>query len=92
VLWRARADRGKIDNGKGVGDFVRCGSNDDAWLGGAEIQHFTFNVNETRGTGTIKQDTIFNVTDGVPSGGAIGTCKGSWKRVSTEDPGIGECP
>lgn len=92
TLYSSRAiDRGGAGSGKGVGDFVRCGSNDDAWLGGAEIEHFTFKVNDAKGTGSIKKKGQYNLTDGVPSGGGVGVCTGSWKRVSIAPPAVPAC-
>jgi len=94
VLYSLRTiDQGSSDNGrgKGVGAFVFCGSNDDAYTGNTEIEGIRFTVDANAGTGKIKKSGIFNYA-GAPNTGSIGTCQGKWKRVSTTDPGILPCP
>lgn len=94
VLYSLRTiDQGSADNGrgKGVGAFVLCGSDDDAYLGNTEIEAIKFNVDANAGTGKIKKSGIFNYAGG-PDSGTLGTCQGKWKRVDTADPGVQPCP
>lgn len=92
VLYASRGIAVKgLESGKGVGDFVRCGSNDDASLGNTEIQHYKFGANDANGKGSIKTNGLRNLTDGIQGTGELGSCKGSWKRVSVVDPAIPAC-
>jgi hypothetical protein len=89
VPYSARTiDIGGANSGKGVGAFVFCGGNDDAYSGNTEVEKFTFKVNAEKGTGTIKKNGLFNYTDGPPGSGSLGSCKGSWKRTSIDVPVI----
>lgn len=89
VPYSARSiDVGGANSGKGVGAFVFCGGNDDAYAGETEVEKFTFKVNAEKGTGTIKKNGLFNYNPGAPGEGSLGSCKGSWKRTSTDVPVI----
>jgi hypothetical protein len=81
VPYSARSiDVGGAGSGKGVGAFVFCGGGDEAFTGDTEVEKFTFKVNATKGTGTIKKNGLFNYS------ATLGSCKGSWKRTSTSVP------
>lgn len=84
VPYSARSiDVGGAGSGKGVGAFVFCGGGDEAFTGDTEVEKFTFKLNATKGTGTIKKSGLFNYSE------SLGSCKGSWKRTSTSVPVIG---
>jgi hypothetical protein len=83
VPYSARSiDVGGAGSGKGVGAFVFCGGGDEAYTGDTEVEKFTFKLNATKGTGTIKKTGLFNYSE------TLGSCKGSWKRTSTAVPVI----
>jgi hypothetical protein len=72
---------------RGVGAFVACGTSDTEGAGAfSEIELIRWSVDAANGNGSIRKAGVF-----VTNGDAIGACTGSWRRVSTNDPGIGAC-
>lgn len=72
---------------RGVGAFVACGTSDTEAGGNfSEIELIRWSVDPGNGRGSIRKAGVF-----VTNGDGIGACTGSWRRVSTADPGIGAC-
>lgn len=72
------------DSSSGAGALIACGTSDAAGAFLNWIETFHYQVDEGGG-GTLKTSGAF--LDGV----LVGTCKGTWKRVSNEPVKVGGC-
>ena len=71
---------------RGVGAFVACGTSDTEAFGAfSEIELIRWSV-DAGGRGSIRKAGVF-----VENGLQVGGCTGSWRRTSTNDPGIPAC-
>ncbi len=70
----------------GVGAIVDCDPNQDPGVGFGELRTFRWRVTPGDVSGSISYRGMLVDNDDV-----IGTCKGSWRRISRTDPGVTYC-
>ena len=70
----------------GVGAIVDCSENQDPGAGFGELRTFRWRVKPDTVGGTISFRGMLVDDDEV-----VGACRGSWRRVSRDDPGVSFC-
>jgi hypothetical protein len=70
----------------GVGAIVDCNPNQDPGTGYGELRTFRWRAAPGAIAGSISWRGMLVDDDAV-----IGSCRGSWRRVSREDPGVSYC-
>jgi hypothetical protein len=75
---------------KGQGSFLACSSQAQPLAEYNEIGHIKVVVNPTKGISTFTATSVYSTFFGGPIN-TVETCKYSFKRTSTVDPGVPEC-
>lgn len=82
---RSLNDAAKPEKGEAI--FVSCGIDNQPFVGGlAELIRVAVKTKLGAVKATLKGQSIFE------NGASVGTCKYTFKRVSTQDPNVSDCP